>query len=431
MTRASARDPSAPGATEATSAPSRDAASDTTPDVSSRHPGWSIGVGLVAAVALALVAAESIMQPSASDRLTLVGVFAGLGVVVAVAAIALRRMTVRLGSLQAAVLLTTMASVGVAAIAIWAATASMLLPADALQLVLVALGLGVALGSVLAVAVSRPLQDDLARIGATARGVAAGRRDLRTGVRRPDEVGLLAATLDDMVDQLDEAEQRRAAMEAARREFLANVGHDLRTPLTSLRAAIEALQDGLVDDPPRYLAAMERDVATLADMVDEMFLLSVIESGGLAVIREDVDLAELCDEAVESLQPIADERGVAVALDVTGPVPARVGVREVGRVLRNLLDNALRHADSEVTVAVRTDAEAATVVVRDDGAGFPPDQVDRVFESFVRADEARRRDGSGAGLGLAIARGLVEAMDGTIRACPGPGGHVEIRLPAG
>lgn len=397
----------------------------------SRHPMVAITAGLVVSVLLALLAAESVMQPSAGDRITLVAVFVGLALVVAVAAVTLRRFTMRLASLQAAVVLTAIGAVSVAAIAIWAATASMLIPQDALKLVLVALGLGVALGSVLAVAVSQPLQDDIGRVRATAEAVAAGHRDVRTGVTRSDEVGMLAATLDDMVVRLDEAEQRRATMEAARREFLASVGHDLRTPLTSLRVAIEALLDGLVEEPARYHAAMERDVATLSWMVDEMFLLSVIESGGLALVTEDVDLAELCDEAVESLQPIADERGVAVALDVTGPVPARVGVREVGRVLRNLLDNALRHADSEVTVAVGTHAGAATVVVHDDGAGFPPDQVDRVFESFVRADEARRRDGSGAGLGLAIARGLVEAMDGTIQARPGPGGHVEVRLPAG
>lgn len=396
----------------------------------SGHPMVAITAGLVVSVLLALLAAESVMQPSAADRITLVAVFGGLAVVVAVAAVTLRRFTMRLASLQAAVVLTAIGAVAVAAIAIWAATASMLIPEDALRLVLVALGLGVALGSVLAVAVSQPLQDDIGRVRATAEAVAAGRRDVRTGVSRSDEVGMLAATLDDMVVRLTEAEQRRATMEAARREFLASVGHDLRTPLTSLRVAIEALQDGLVEEPPRYHAAMERDVATLSWMVDEMFLLSVIESGGLALVAEEVDLAELCDEAVESLQPIADERGVAVTLDVRGPVPARVGVREVGRVLRNLLDNAVRHAEREVTVTVRGDDQAAAVVVRDDGEGFPPDLVDRVFESFVRADEARRRDGSGAGLGLAIARGLVEAMDGTIQARPGPGGHVEVRLPA-
>lgn len=394
-----------------------------------RHPAFAIGLGLVVSVVLALVAADSVMQPSASDRVTLVAVFAGLALVVAAAAIALRRWTVRLASLQAAVLLTAVGAVAVAAIAIWAAAASMLIPPDALDLVLVALGLGIALGSVLAVAVSQPLQDDLARIRATAQAVAAGRRDVRTGVRRGDEVGMLATTLDDMVVQLDEAERLREAMEAARREFLASVGHDLRTPLTSLRAAIEALQDGLVDDPARYHAAMERDVSTLAWMVDEMFLLSVIESGGLALVVEDVDVAELCDEAVEAVQPVADERDVVVTLDATGPVPGRIATREFGRVVRNLLDNALRHADTAVAVRVRTRPDGAHVAITDDGDGFPAEFVDRVFESFVRADEARRRDGAGAGLGLAIARGLVEAMGGTIRAHPGPGGHVELRLP--
>ncbi len=393
-----------------------------------RHPAFAIGIGLAVSVLLALAAAESVMQPSASDRLTLVAVFVGLALVVAAAAMALRRWTVRLASLQAAVLATAVGAVAVAAVAIWAATASMLIPQDALRLVLVALGLGVALGSVLAIAVSQPLQDDLARIRATAEEVARGNRDVRTGVRRGDEVGMLATTLDDMVRRLDEAERRRAAMETARREFLASVGHDLRTPLTSLRAAIEALQDGLVDEPARYHAAMARDVAMLSGMVDEMFLLSVIESGGLDIALEVADVAELCDEAVEAVHPLAAERGVTVVLVADGPVPGRVALREFRRVARNLLDNALRHADGRVEVrvaAVEVDGHPGVAVdVVDDGAGFPPELVDRVFDSFVRADEARRRDGAGAGLGLAIARGLVEAMGGTIRAHPGPGGHV-------
>nr|WP_274388222.1 HAMP domain-containing sensor histidine kinase [Salsipaludibacter albus] len=305
----------------------------------------------------------------------------------------------------------------------------MLIPQKALELVLVALGLGVVLGTVLAVAVAQPLERDLQAVRTTAEQVATGRRDVRTGVARSDEVGMLARTLDDMVVQLDEAERRRDAMEAARREFLASVGHDLRTPLTSLRAAIEALQDGLVDEPTRYLAAMEHDVATLTWMVDDLFLLAVIESGGLSIDAEDVDVAESCDEAVEVVRPVADRRDVTVGFAAGGPVIARVGVREFGRVLRNLLDNAVRHAESRVDVAAGPVGDEVVVTVTDDGPGFPPDLVDRVFDSFVRADEARRRDGSGAGLGLAIARGLVEAMGGTITARPGPGGHVEVRLP--
>ena len=167
--------------------------------------------------------------------------------------------------------------------------------------------------------------------------------------------------------------------------------------------------------------------------MDDLFLLSRIESGALDLAVEDADLAELADEAAEVAALAARGRSqqVEVALETTGSVPVRVAPREIGRVLRNLMDNAARHAPpgSTIRLQVATEADTAVVHVRDDGAGFPDDLLERAFESFVRADEARTRDGAGAGLGLAIARGLVEAHGGTVRAHPGPGGHVEVRLP--
>jgi two-component system sensor histidine kinase BaeS len=387
---------------------------------------------LIAVVVLALLAAEATMQPSAHDRLVLLGIFAAVGALVAVAAGVLPRLAARLSSLHTVVIVISVAAVAAAATAIVASAASMFISAHDLRLVLVALGLGVALGIVLASAIARPLQDDLHRIRDTAQRVAVGDRDVRTGVVRADEVGALAAALDGMIDRLAVAEADRARMEAARREFLAAVGHDLRTPLTSLRAAVEALQDGLADDPDRYLAAMRTDVRLLSSLVDDLFLLSRIESGGLSLDRETIDLAELADDAVEAMRPIADRRNVSLLLDTTGPVAVHASPREIGRVIRNLLDNAVRHTPrgSAVTVAIDADGTTATLRIQDEGDGFPADMVERAFESFTRADEARRRDGSGAGLGLAIARGLVTAHGGTIRALPGPGGQVEVTLPA-
>lgn len=388
-------------------------------------------LGAVAVLVMALLASEITMQPTSVERLQLLAIFVVVALVVVLAATLLGRWTTRLPSLHTAMVVTASGAVAAAAAAIIASASAMFISGHDLRLVLVALGLGVALGVVLAAAVARPLEADLEAIRDTAARVALGDRGVRTGVRRSDEIGALAGALDEMIGRLGEAEAERDRMEAARRTLLAAVGHDLRTPLTSLRGAIEALQDGLVDDPTRYLAAMEADVTLLASLVDDLFLLSRIESGGLDLRPEDTDLAELCDEAVEATALAARRRDIRVTVDVPGPIPLHAAPREIGRVLRNLLDNAARHAPegTVVRVTARTEDGVAVVDVCDDGHGFPPDLVERAFESFIRADEARVRDGAGAGLGLAIARGLVAAHGGTIRAHPGPGGHVEFRVP--
>lgn len=388
-------------------------------------------LALTAVVVLALLAGEVTMQPSSRDRAVLVGVFAAVAVLVAVAAGLLGRWTARLASLHTSVLVIAVGAVAAAAAAVLASAASMFISPHDLRLVLVALGLGVGLGVVLATAVSARLEEDLDAIGAAARSVAAGDRDVRTGVVRADEVGAVAAALDDMIERLVAAENEQQRMQTARRDFLAAVSHDLRTPLTSLRAATEALEDGLVDDPPRYFAAMRTDLDLLTALVDDLFMLALIESGGLALVRERLDLAELVDEAAEAVRPVADRGGIRLAAEIEDSATVEAAPREISRILRNLLDNAVRHSPEGGTVRIRVgaDDDRATVTVTDDGPGFPAEFVERATDSFTRADDARRRDGGGAGLGLAIARGLTEAHGGAIAVSPGPGGRVQVVFP--
>jgi signal transduction histidine kinase len=143
-----------------------------------------------------------------------------------------------------------------------------------------------------------------------------------------------------------------------------------------------------------------------------------------------VDVSELADEALDTLRPVANREGVRLRLNATGSVVVPAGPEALGRVLRNLVDNAIRHAphNSEVVVEVRN-GTGATVTVVDDGPGFDPGFVDAAFERFTRADPARSRDTGGSGLGLAIAQGFVTALGGEIWAEPGPGGRVGFRLP--
>ncbi len=183
--------------------------------------------------------------------------------------------------------------------------------------------------------------------------------------------------------------------------MLSSVGHDLRTPLAALRVAVDALADGVAPDPDRYLRSMRRDVEALAALVDDFFLLARIESGRLDLHPVPVDLTEVADEAVEALTPVAAATGVTLALDASTRVHVRGNPTALGRVVRNLIDNAIRHAPSGsvVRVAVAADGRPSIRVV-DDGPGFPPGFGDEAFARFTRADASRNRATGGAGLGL-------------------------------
>lgn len=387
-------------------------------------------LGLALLGLLGLLAAELLLQPAGAERLQLAALLGGVSLVSMLLAVTLQRFT--RSSLAHGVLATSLVAVVVAGIAVTAAASAMFLNDHDLRLVLVALGLGVGAGVALATGIVRPLVRDLDRVGRTARAVASGRRDVRTEVDREDELGETAAALDRLVEQLEEAEADRERVEAARARFLAAVGHDLRSPLTVLRSGLEALEDDVVDDVGGLVDRLQRETDLLGSLVEDLFLLARIESDGLRLRRQRLDLSELADEAVEALTGVAAQRGVRLRVDAPDSAPVEGDARELGRVLRNLLDNAVRHTPdgSVVTVDVTTRDGRVHCRVLDEGPGFPAELGDEVFGSFVRGDSARTRDGAGAGLGLAIARGLVDAHDGHITTGPGPGGRVDVVLPA-
>ncbi len=280
---------------------------------------------------------------------------------------------------------------------------------------------------------SRPLEADLDSIRDTAERVARGDLSALTGIDRPDEVGAAGRAMDSMVQQLAAAMQAREDDERARRQFLASVGHDLRSPLAAMTATVEALEDGMAPDPQRYLSSMRSDLRAMSHLVEDLFLLATIEAGRLEPSRESIDVAELADESLDALRSIADQKQVRLRLAVDAGAPASGSSHALGRAIRNLVDNAIRFAPehSEVVVTVSSDSDHVVVRVVDDGPGFPADMLERAFEGFVTGDPARSRARGGAGLGLAIARGVVQAHGGRIWAEPGPGGVVAFELPVG
>jgi two-component system sensor histidine kinase BaeS len=378
-------------------------------------------------VALVLLITEATMQPTSADRALLYGIFAGAAVLTLIVGWRLPRLTRRFRTLRTTLQVVGLAAVVVATAAVSVSAITMFLSTHDLRLVLAALLLGVGLGVALAVTVTRPLAADLADLAATARRVGGGDLSARTDIERADEVGEVARAMDGMIDELVEARLLQEASDRARKQFLAAVGHDLRTPLTSLRAAVEALEDGLAPDPDRYLRSIIKDLDVLSVLIDDLFELARLEAGEVPVDQTEVDLGIVATDVAHAMAPLTEPRSVTIQVQGSAVVTAS----ETGmiRVVRNLVDNAVRHSPTggTVTIGIGEDGSFATVTVGDEGPGFPPEFRDRAFDSFARADTARRR--GGAGLGLAIARAIVEAHNGTIRIGEGEGGCLTFRIP--
>ena len=317
-----------------------------------------------------------------------------------------------------------LAVLGVAILMIAIAAQSMFINDHDLGLLMWVLVPAVLGAATVAVLMARPVARDAKRICDAAMRVTDGDLTARTGVTRNDELGEAAAAFDIMVGRLDSVEQERSLM-------LSSISHDLRTPLAALRAAVEAIRDGVATDPDMYLNGMERQVMALSSLVDDLQLHSRLVSGTIDLQLVELDLTELADEAMETIRPLAETRNVKLLLEAKRRITIDADGSQLGRVVRNLLDNAIRHAPegSVVLVQVEQVGDRAVLRVIDQGAGFPPDFRERAFEPFTRADPARDTRTGTAGLGLSIARGIVMAHDGTVGLGDGPGGIVEINLP--
>ena len=230
--------------------------------------------------------------------------------------------------------------------------------------------------------------------------------------------------------------ERERAIEHSRREMIAGVTHDLRTPLAGIRVMVEALADGVAADSAtidRYHHGIRREVDRLAEMVDDLFELSRIEAGALQLSLRRIAMADLVDDALASLTAIAWAKGVRLSARAAAEAPLRADPEELGRALRNVVANAIRHTPSDGTVEVLGDraGDVAQVVVTDECGGIPEADLDHVFDVAFRGGSARTpTDGAGAGLGLAIARGIVHAHRGDIRVTnAGSGCRFVVTLP--
>jgi|SRR5690349_13697796 len=270
-------------------------------------------------------------------------------------------------------------------------------------------------------------------VGRTLRPVEAMRRQadritarsLETRLPVPsadDEIAALANTMNTMLDRIE-------AATTAQRRFVADASHELRSPLTTIHMGIDLLdKDGLPPETGAHLARMRREADRMARLVDDLLLLARVDESGLQLRREDLDLDDVL--YAERDRIAAQRPDLQIRTQVT-PVRVSGDPHHMQRAARNLVDNAVRHARTTITLSLARNGECAELSIADDGPGIPPAARDRVFDRFVRLDEDRARTAGGTGLGLPIARDIVVAHGGTLTLDDAPAGGTAatIRLP--
>ena len=276
-------------------------------------------------------------------------------------------------------------------------------------LLLFAGGMAMVLGYFLSSAIT----DRILVLQNAANRLAGGDLDARVEVSGRDEVAKLGENFNRMAAQIQESKQQRA-------DLIAWVSHDLQTPLTSVQAILEALSDGVVEDTDsiqRYLKTAQREVRSLSILIDDLFKVAKMDAGGLKLERAPISLSDLISDTLESFSHLAKSRNIILTGEVERKIdPVDMDARQIGRVLNNLVRNALRYTPSggKVTLSARRLESKVEVCVRDTGEGIPEEDLPYIFESFYRGEKSRSRATGGAGLGLAIARGIIQAHGGEI-----------------
>jgi signal transduction histidine kinase len=267
----------------------------------------------------------------------------------------------------------------------------------------------------------------LAGLAADADRIAGGELEVDPLPTRAREVAQVGDALRGMTEGLREALATSAAAERERRFMVTAIAHDLRTPLFTLRGSLEAIERGVGDG--RYLDRAQDKAAHLDRLVSDLFTFSRLEYAGEVMADDEVDLAEVVRRAAETVEPLAASRGCVLEVHSgAARLVVRGDAEALLRVVTNLLDNATRHGRTRVTLAAERRNGSVRVEVGDDGPGFAPDDLGRVFDPLFRSDRARGGATGGTGLGLAIARRLARAHGGDVQAANDPGGGARATL---
>ena len=380
-----------------------------------------IGVAIILSISLLIF--ELVMLPPLRDlgRMALY-----LGITALVSALA-GYIAYRLGwiNFSPALRWTLLGGYGLASLLtffnVWFSAQMMFASEHDLLLAIVLLVFAGGMAMVLGYFLSNTITERIQQLKGAAEKLAQGDLKTRVPVNGRDEVAALAETFNQMAEQLQAADRKKRELENLRRDLIAWVSHDLHTPLTSMRAILEALSDGVVEDPEtvkRYLHTAQRDVHSLSSLIDDLFQMAQLDAGGFPLSRAKASLGDLVSDTLESFAELAKQGEIALEGNVDSDVdPVEMDTQAIGRVLNNLIGNALRHTPSNgrVSVWVRRTNRRVEVTVSDTGEGIRAEDVPHIFERFYRGEKSRNRVTGGAGLGLAIARGIVQAHGGDIR----------------
>jgi signal transduction histidine kinase len=288
---------------------------------------------------------------------------------------------------------------------------------------LVALAAALALGAVLLRQLTTPLKE----LTAATERIAAGDREWQVRIKSKDEFGQLGEAFNRMAMSLKRSEELR-------RRMLADISHELRTPLTVIRGELEALRDGVFSPTPEKLAELEEEAKLIDRLVEDLHELALAEAGELRLERGPTDLGRLVERLAGRVRGRLAEEGIELVVELPAGLPKlNLDSDRIEQVLHNLLSNAERYTPEggRITLAVEDRPSEIIVSVADTGKGISPEELPRIFERFYRGEQSRSRRHGGAGLGLAIAKQLVEAHGGRIWAesSPGKGTKVSFALP--
>jgi len=385
-----------------------------------RAPWRILAVGMLLALGVATALFSALMAPGPADLAQLVATLAVAGgLAVVLGYLFYRRGWARSSSLMVTMVMTYLWAALVTLLPVWLLQRQMFFSEHDLALSGVLLLFAAIVATTYGLFIATSVADGLRQMAAAANRLAAGDPAARAPITGRDEVARLGASFNAMADQLQAAAHRREEVETLRRNLIAWTSHDLRTPLTAIRVRVEALHDGIVTEPEevrRYVAAMRADVVALDSLLDDLFELAQLDAGGPPAARTLHAPADFVADALERFRPLAERRDIDLIGEATTTAAVAVEPGKIERVLGNLIGNALRHTPpgGQVTLAAGETPEGVVFRVEDTGPGFSAADLAYGFEQFYRGEEARTRATGGAGLGLAIARGIVQAHGGHI-----------------
>ncbi|MDQ3509000.1 MAG: ATP-binding protein [Actinomycetota bacterium] len=378
---------------------------------------------LVFSLAAATFAAASVFGVPGGDLRSVSLLLVEVGAVGTVLALLLTRLG-RFGGVRGQILGTALVGSLLLAGMVLAGARAMFISAHDLSILLTMLLFAALLATGFALLGAAPLAKRIERVREGTEKLAGGNLETELPTDGHDELSRLAEDFNHMARRLEEASSRERELERSRRDLIAAVSHDLRTPLASAQALIEAVSDGVAEDPEtvrRYLRSARGEISHLSRLVDDLFELSRIDSGSLELTLEEASLRDLISDTLAAFQPEARKRGVSLdGAFADGIDPVLMNPPRLQRVFQNLLSNALRHTPPDGSILIRAElhGDAVRIEVSDTGEGISSEDLPRVFERSFRGEKSRVRPSSdsGAGLGLAIARGLIEAHGGSISA---------------